>query len=558
MSEKFIFQLQDIHKSFGEHEVLKGITLSFFVGAKIGMIGNNGAGKTTLLNIIAGVDKDFDGTCKLRDGCTLGYVAQEPGLDADKTVWENIQDGVKELRDVQDRYNHLADTMGELEGDAAEKAFEEFGTLQDEMDSKNIWDLDRTVQRAMEALDCPDKDSGVTKLSGGEMRRVALCRTLLQKPDLLLLDEPTNHLDADAVAWLERHLAGFQGTVILITHDRYFLDNVVSWMLEIDRGQTIVFKGNYSDYLEEKAKRLDTEKRRDASRKRILEKELKWIRQTPKARQAKSKARIREFQKLVEQNADMPRDEGNIEIPIPPGPRLGARVISFEGVTKGFDGRTLINDLSFDLPPGGIIGVIGPNGTGKTTLMRMIMSDVEPDSGKIVLGKSVKVCYVEQGREALDDSKTVFEEITGGVDEIPFGDGWISSRAYVGRFRFRGNDQQKRIGELSGGQRNRAQMAKLLRHGGNVLLLDEPTNDLDLQTLRVLEEAIGNFPGCAVVVSHDRYFLNRVATHILAFEGEGHVHFFEGDYDTYHDWKRARREELGLSEESRSHIHKKF
>jgi energy-dependent translational throttle protein EttA len=561
MSEKFIFQLQDVRKNYGDKEVLSGITLAFYEGAKIGIIGNNGAGKTTLLNIIAGADKEFDGKAWIADGKSCGYVAQEPHLDPEKSVWENIQDGVADQVAVVNEYNDLTMTMGELEGDAADKAMERFDVLQGIMDGQNLWDLDRTIEMAMHALGAPPKDADVTKLSGGEQRRVALCRTLLQKPDLLLLDEPTNHLDADAVAWLERHLADFNGTVLLITHDRYFLDNVVGWMLEVDRGKGIPYEGNYSTYLEKKAKNLDSDKRRDAARKKVLEKELKWIRQTPKARQAKSKARVREFQRLLEQNQEMKAnssDEGRIEIPIPPGPRLGDRVIAFDGVTKGFGDRILIKDLTFDLPPGGIVGVIGPNGAGKTTLMNMIMDRLEPDAGSITLGKTVQVCYVDQGRASLDDTKTVFEEVTGGMDQIPFGDGWIDARAYCGRFRFRGGDQQKRVGELSGGQRNRCQMAKLLRHGGNVLLLDEPTNDLDLQTLRVLEEALENFPGSAVVVTHDRYFLNRVATHILAFEGDGHVHFFEGDYDTYVNWKKMRREELGLSEESRAHIHRKF
>ncbi|MEZ6195285.1 MAG: energy-dependent translational throttle protein EttA [Planctomycetota bacterium] len=561
MSEKFIFQLQDIHKSYGDKEVLSGITLAFLEGAKIGLIGNNGAGKTTLLNIIGEADTEFDGMAKIADGKTCGYVAQEPMLDPAKNVWENILAGVAELQAIVDEYNDLTMKLGELEGAEAEKAYERFSVLQDEMDGKNLWDLDRTIEMAMHALGAPPKDADVTKLSGGEKRRVALCRTLLQKPDLLLLDEPTNHLDADAVAWLERHLSEFEGTVILITHDRYFLDNVVGWMLEIDRGKAFPYKGNYSSYLEQKSQRLDSEKRRDAARKKVLDKELKWIRQTPKARQAKSKARVREFQRLLDQHQEAKAaqgDEGRIEIPIPPGPRLGDRVISFTGVNKAFGDKVLIKDLTFDLPPGGIVGVIGPNGTGKTTLMKMIIGRETADSGTIELGKTVHACYVDQGREALDDSKTVFEEITGGMDQIPYGDGWIDARAYCGRFRFRGGDQQKRVGELSGGQRNRCQMAKLLRHGGNVLLLDEPTNDLDLQTLRVLEEALEEFPGSAVVVTHDRYFLNRVATHILAFEGDGHVHFFEGDYDTYVDWKKARREELGLGEESRAHIHRKF
>ena len=558
MSPKFIFQLQDLHKRYGENEVLKGITLSFFDGAKIGVIGHNGSGKSTLLKIMAGVDKDFEGMAKLTDGKSVGYVDQEPQLNPDKDVWGNIQEAVAETKAILNRYEELSMQLGELEGETADKGYAEFDRLQSEIDAIDAWNLDNQLERAMHALGVPPKEATVGTLSGGEQRRVALCKMLLRRPDLLLLDEPTNHLDADAVAWLEHHLAEYQGTVILVTHDRYFLDNVVGWMLEIDRGKAIDFEGNYSSYLDQKAKKLSLDKRRDVSRRKVLERELDWMKQTPKARQAKSKARIREFKRLMDQHESMEVSEDNVDIPIPPGPRLGDRVIVFDGVSKGYDGRTLIDNLSFDLPPGGIIGVIGPNGAGKTTMMKMITGDVIPDSGTITIGKTVSPCYVDQGRATLDDSKTVFEEVTGGVDEIPFGDKVISSRAYVGRFRFRGNDQQKRIGELSGGQRNRAQMAKLLRQGGNVLMLDEPTNDLDLQTLRVLEEALQSFPGCAIVVSHDRYFLNRTATHIMAFEGDGHVHFFEGDYDTYHEWKKMRREEMGLNEASKKGKYRKF
>ncbi|MCB9833608.1 MAG: energy-dependent translational throttle protein EttA [Planctomycetes bacterium] len=558
MSEKFIFQVQDLHKRFGENEVLRGITLAFFEGAKIGVIGHNGSGKSTLLRIMAGEDKDFEGSAKVADGKSIGYVSQEPKLDPTKNVRENLQEAVAETQAIIDRFNDLSMQLGELEGDAADKAYAEFDRLQAEIEARDGWNLDNQLERAMHALGVPPGDADVTKLSGGEQRRVALCKTLLRRPDLLLLDEPTNHLDADAVAWLENHLAQYQGTVILVTHDRYFLDHVVGWMLEVDRGKGIPYKGNYSAYLEQKAKMLDLEKRREASRRKVIERELDWMRQTPKARQAKSKARIREFQRLMEEHQAMEIQDDSVDIPIPPGPRLGSKVIQFNGVCKAYGDRVLIQDLTFDLPPGGIIGVIGPNGAGKTTLMKMVTGEVTADSGTIDIGPTVKPCYVDQGRAALDDSKTVFEEVTGGVDEIPFGDKMISSRAYVGRFRFRGNDQQKRIGELSGGQRNRAQMAKLLRQGGNVLMLDEPTNDLDLQTLRVLEEALQSFPGCAIVVSHDRYFLNRTATHILAFEGDGHVHFFEGDYDTYVDWKKARREELGLGEESKKGKYRKF
>ncbi len=562
MSEKFIFQVQDLHKQYAENEVLKGITLSFFEGAKIGVIGHNGCGKSTLMRIMAGEDPDFEGKAKLADGKTVGYVSQEPTLNPDKDVWGNIQEGVADINAILDRYNELSIEMGDLEGEAAEKAYAEFDRLQSEIEAQDAWNIDVRLERAMHALGVPPKDSNVTTLSGGEQRRVAICKILLSKPDLLLLDEPTNHLDADAVDWLEHHLAEYQGAVIMITHDRYFLDNVLKgadgWMLEIERGMGIPFKGNYSAYLEQKAKLLSVEKRRDTSRRKILEREMSWMKQTPKARQAKSKARIREFERLMSEHENFEVKEDSVDIPIPPGPRLGNRVIVFEDVSKAYGDNVLIENLSFELPPGGIIGVIGPNGAGKTTMMKMITGEVTPDTGTITIGKTVQTCYVDQGRAALDDSKTVFEEVTGGSDEIPYGDGTISSRAYVGRFRFRGNDQQKRIGELSGGQRNRAQMAKLLRQGGNVLMLDEPTNDLDLQTLRVLEEAISNFPGCAIVVSHDRYFLNRTATHIMAFEGEGKVRFFEGDYDTYLDWKKMKREEEGLGEESKKGKHRKF
>ncbi len=562
MSEKFIFQVQNLHKRYAENEVLKDITLGFFEGAKIGVIGHNGSGKSTLMRIMSGEDTDFEGTARLADGKTVGYVSQEPPLSMDKDVWGNIEEGVSEIKDIVKRWEDLSAKLGDLEGDAAEKGYAEFDRLQAEIDIRDGWNIDNQLERAMHALGVPPKDAQISTLSGGEQRRVAICKALLARPDLLLLDEPTNHLDADAVDWLEHHLKEYQGAVIMITHDRSFLDNVLDgadgWMLEIDRGKGIPYKGNYSAYLSQKTKLLDVEKRRDVSRRKILEREMSWMKQTPKARQAKSKARIREFQRLMDEHRNFDVKDDSVDIPIPPGPRLGNRVIVFEDVSKAYGDNVLIKNLTFELPPGGIIGVIGPNGAGKTTMMKMITGEVTPDSGTITIGKTVKPCYVDQGRAALDDSKTVFEEVTGGTDEIPYGDGTISSRAYVGRFRFRGNDQQKRIGELSGGQRNRAQMAKLLRQGGNVLMLDEPTNDLDLQTLRVLEEALQHFPGCAVVVSHDRYFLNRTATHILAFEGEGVVHFFEGDYDTYVDWKKMKRDEAGLGEESKKSKYRKF
>ncbi len=559
MSKEFVFQTDDLRKSYGEHEVLRGISLSFYHGAKIGVIGHNGCGKSTLLRILAGEDKEFEGQARLDPNSSVGYVCQEPALNPDLDVWGNLQEAVKETHDLLKQHEELGEKLGEpLDDDEMQKTLDKLQEVGELIDLKDGWDVDRHLERAMEALKLPPKDADVNVLSGGEQRRVALCKTLIRQPQLLLLDEPTNHLDAETVAWLEHHLAEYQGTVILVTHDRYFLDNVVGWMLEIDKGRAAPFKGNYTAYLEQKSAMLDANRKRELSRKKVFERELSWIKQTPKARRAKSKARIREFEKMAEEHREMQLQEDTVDLPIPPGPRLGNRVVSCDAVCKGYGDRTLIKDLTFDLPPGGIIGVIGTNGTGKTTLLKMIIDEIKPDSGTITVGKTVVHCYVDQSRASLDDSKTVFEEITGGSDEIPYGDKRISSRAYVGRFRFRGGDQQKRIGELSGGQRNRAQMAKLLRHGANLLLMDEPTNDLDLQTLRVLEEALQEYAGCAVVVSHDRYFLNRIATHILAFEGDGVVHFFEGDFDTYLDWKKARRDELGLSDENKAAKHRRL
>lgn len=557
MAEQYIYQTHELRKRYADKEVLKGISLSFYFGAKIGVIGSNGAGKSTLLKIMAGEDKEFEGFARLADGATVGYVSQEPSLNQDLDVWGNVQEAVSEKRALLAEYEALNEKLAEpLDDNAMQKVLDRLAHVTEVIEKDDLWELDRHLERAMHSLGLPPKDAKISTLSGGEKRRVGLCKTLLRKPDLLLLDEPTNHLDADSVDWLEHHLKEYQGTVILITHDRYFLDNVVNWMLEIEFGKGTPFEGNYSAYLEQKQKKLDITKRQESARQKVLARELEWIRQSPSARRAKSKARIKNYERLIAQEVEVAEEA--IDLLLPPGPRLGDRVVSFSGVSKSYGGRALIKDLTFDLPPGGIIGVIGPNGMGKTTLMKMIVGQVKPDEGSISLGATTAPCYVDQTRESLDDQKSVFEEITGGLDELPFGTKMVSSRAYVGRFRFTGGDQQKKVGELSGGQRNRVQLAKLLRKGGNLLLLDEPTNDLDLQTLRVLEEALQSFPGCAVVVSHDRYFLNRVATHIIAFEGNGVVHFFEGDYDTYHDWKKKRREEMGLGEESKAGRYRKL
>jgi sulfate-transporting ATPase len=541
MPDKIIFQLQDLRKFFGQREVLKGITLSFLEGAKIGVIGPNGAGKSTLLRIIAGVDKQFEGVAKPVGDLSIGYLAQEPPLNDDLDVIGNLKEAVKPLLDIEARYNALAEA-GEMG--------EEFEHLSEEMAHKEIWELDSRLEQAATALGLPPMDADVQRLSGGERRRVGLCKLLLQHPDMLLLDEPTNHLDTDAVEWLEHHLKEYHGTVILVTHDRYFLDNVVGWMLEIERGRGRPYQGNYSEYLQQKQNELEARRGQNEQRERVIARELDWIRKTPKARTTRSKSRLQRYKELVEQKAEDALDA--VELRIPPGPRLGNKVVEFRHVTKGYGGRTLIQDLSFELPPGGVLGVIGHNGVGKTTMLKMIVGREKPDSGEVVIGPTVKLTWLDQSRTILDDTKSVYDNITEGNPQIPFGSKLLDGRAYVARFNFKGEDQQKLLSECSGGMRNRVLLAKMLRHPANVILLDEPTNDLDLETLRVLEEAIQEYPGSAIVVTHDRYFLNRVTTHILAFEGEGVVRFFDGDFEAYHEWREKDRAARGVGPVSRA------
>ena len=537
----YIFQIENLRKTVDDGRVIiKPMNLSFFHGAKIGVIGANGAGKSTLLRIMAGVDTDHEGIARAAAGTSIGYLAQEPQLDTSQDVRGNVEKGVAETRALLDRFDSVTARFGEdLSPDEMEKLLEEQGDVQAQIDAADAWDLDRKIDIAMDALRVPPGDADVTTLSGGEQRRVALCRLLLAQPDLLLLDEPTNHLDAESVAWLERHLAEYAGTVVAITHDRYFLDNVAEWILEMDRGHGVPWHGNYSGWLEQKQDRLAKEEKQASARQRTLQRELEWIRMSPRARQAKSKARVSAYEALV---ADGDAEtEGRAEIVIPLPERLGEKVIVATSLRKAYGEKLLFDDLNFSLPPGGIVGVIGPNGAGKTTLFRMILGDEQPDEGSLELGKSVHLACVDQSRDALDADKTVFEEITDGVMELRFGRRKINPRAYCSGFNFKGSDQQKRVGDLSGGERNRVHLAKLLRTGGNVLLLDEPTNDLDVDTLRSLEEALLRFAGCAVVVSHDRWFLDRIATHILAFEGESEVVFFEGNHHDYEaDYKRRK------------------
>jgi ATP-binding cassette ChvD family protein len=533
MAHEFVYTMQDVGKVVGEGRViLEGITLAFFPGAKIGVLGANGAGKSSLLRIMAGLDEDHLGEARPTPGVRVGHLAQEPALTSGKTVREIVEEGVGDTRALLHRFEEISAKFGEpLDDDAMNALLEEQAKLQDRIDAIGAWELDRTLDVASEALRLPEPDTDVSVLSGGERRRVALCRLLLQKPDLLLLDEPTNHLDAESVAWLERFLKDYPGTVVAITHDRYFLDNAAEWILELDRGRGIPWKGNYTSWLEQKEQRLVLEEKQASSRRRTLERELEWIKMSPRARQAKGKARITAFERL--QSEEEQRAPDTVEIAIPPGPRLGDMVLEVEHLSKGYDGRLLIDDLSFQLPRGGIVGVIGGNGAGKTTLFRMIVGQEKPDAGTLRLGETVKLAYVDQSRDALDPDKTVWQEISGGEERMRVGGREINSRAYVGSFNFRGADQQKRVGMLSGGERNRLQLAKLLQSGGNVLLLDEPTNDLDVDTLRALEEALLGFAGCVVVISHDRWFLDRIATHMLAFEGDSHVEWFAGNYADY-------------------------
>ncbi len=530
---QYVYHMHKVSKAYpGGKQVLKDISLSFFPGAKIGVVGLNGAGKSTLLKIMAGTVDDFLGEAKAADGIRVGYLAQEPQLDPSKDVLGNAMEGVAEKKAIIDRYNEIA-------ANYSDETADEMAKLQDEIDAANLWDLDAQVEQALDALRCPPGDADVTKLSGGEKRRVALTKLLLSKPDILLLDEPTNHLDAESVAWLERYLKEYTGCVILVTHDRYFLDTITEWTLELDRGHGVPYKGNYSSWLEQRAKREQTEKGAEESKAKALSRELEWIRSSPKARQAKSKARITAYEKMAEEANQ--QEISKAQIQIAQGPRLGGVVVEVDGVSKAFADRLLVENLSFKLPPGGIVGVIGPNGAGKTTLFKMITGVEKPDAGAIRLGPTVKYSYVDQSRDHLDDKKTVWEEISGGLDMMKLGEKKeMSSRAYCGWFNFKGADQQKKVGLLSGGERNRVHLAKMLKQGGNLLLLDEPTNDLDTETLSSLESALEDFPGCAVVISHDRFFLDRLCTHILAFEGDSHVEWFEGNFADYEEDKKRR------------------
>ena len=544
MSRQYIFTIEHLTKKHGQKEVLKDIWLAFYPGAKIGVLGSNGAGKSTLLRIMAGVDKNFDGVARLAPGFTVGYLSQEPQLNPNKDVQGNVAEAVAERRAILDRYNEISMKLGEVTDDnEMQKLCDEMAKLQDVIDTANLWDLDRQVELAMSVMNLPPGDADVTKLSGGERRRVALCQLLIRQPDLLLLDEPTNHLDAESIQWLEQHLAQYPGTVVAVTHDRYFLDNVAKWILELDRGQGIPWEGNYSSWLEQKQKRLQLEQKQAAARQKTLARELEWIRMAPRARQAKSKARLAAYEKLASEQFEERPEE--LEIQIPPGKHLGELVIEADKLRKVYGDRVIFEDLSFRLPAGGIVGVIGPNGAGKTTLFRLMTGQEKSDGGAMKIGPTVEFGYVDQNRDSLKGENSVYQEISGGNDLLEMGGRKLNARAYVSRFNFRGPDQEKKVGDLSGGERNRVHLAKLLRKGCNLLLLDEPTNDLDVDTLRALEEAIINFAGCAVVISHDRWFLDRVATHILAFEGDGYVHWCEGNFQVYEE---QRRERLGIKE----------
>ncbi|MEN1681391.1 MAG: energy-dependent translational throttle protein EttA [Planctomycetota bacterium] len=536
-NQKYIYQIAGLTKKHGQREVLKEIDLAFYPGAKIGVLGRNGAGKSTLLRIMAGIDKEFEGKAGITEGYTVGMLQQEPELNEEKDVFGNVMEAVAEKKAVLEEYEKVGEAYGEPDAD-----FDKLAKRQEELDALinagNLWELDRQIEIAMDAINLPPKDAEVGKLSGGEKRRVALCQILLRKPDLLLLDEPTNHLDAESILWLEHHLAQYQGTIVAITHDRYFLDNVAQWILEIEYGRCYPFEGNYTAWLDQKAKRLEADEKKKSARQKTLAKELEWIRTNPKGRQTKNKARIKNYEDLVAQEFEEKTEE--LEIQIPPGPRLGDQVIDAVNLTKAFGDRVIFENVNFRLPPGGIVGIIGPNGAGKTTLLKMLMGQEEPTTGELNFGPTVALGYVDQSRDNLDPNKTVWEEISGGLDLIEMGKRQVNSRAYVSRFNFQKTDQQKKVGVLSGGERNRVHLAKLPRGGSNVLLLDEPTNDLDVDTLRALEEAVATFVGCAVVVSHDRWFLDRLATHILAFEGDGYVHWCEGNFYAYEQQKAER------------------
>ena len=545
---QFVYFMDGVSKTYpGGKKVFENIRLNFLPGVKIGVVGVNGAGKSTLLKIMAGMDKDFSGEAWAAEGARVGYLPQEPHLEESLNVRENVMLGVAAKKAILDRYNELAMNYSDETAD-------EMARLQDEIDSQNLWDLDSQIDVAMEALRCPPDDADVTVLSGGERRRVALCKLLLEAPDMLLLDEPTNHLDAETIAWLQQHLIDYKGTILCVTHDRYFLDSITGWILELDRGRGIPYEGNYSSWLEQKAKRLEQEAREDKAKQKTLERELEWIRQGAKARQAKQKARINAYNELADQSE---RERvGKAQIVIPNGPRLGGKVVEVSGLTKAMGDKLLIENLDFTIPPGGIVGVIGPNGAGKSTLFRMITGQETPDAGTIEIGDTVQMSYVDQSRDSLDANKTVWEEISGGAELISLGDAEVNSRAYCGSFNFKGGDQQKKVGLLSGGERNRVHMAKLLKSGGNLLLLDEPTNDLDVETLRALEDALTDFAGCAIVISHDRFFLDRICTHILAFEGDAHVEWFQGNFEDYEEDKKRRLGPDAL--EPKRLKHKKF
>jgi len=554
MAGEYVFTISGLSKTYGAKTVLENINLSFYHGAKIGIVGENGSGKSTLLKIMAGEDTEFDGKADPLKGTRIGFISQEPHLDMNKTVRENVEDAFSEVKKLLNEFNEVSAKMGEpLPDEEMEKALEKMGRLQDQIDAVDGWELDRQINVAMDALVLPPDDQQPSTLSGGEARRVALCRALLQKPDILLLDEPTNHLDAETVQWMEETLANYPGNVIVSTHDRYFLDNITKWILELENGRGIPFEGNYTSWLEQKAGLLKQRDKTASSLQRKVDQELEWLRASPSARRKKNKSRISDYEKLVAQKMEV--DENTLDIQIDSGPKLGEKVIEATGLTKGYNNNPLIKNLTFSIPRGAVVGLIGPNGTGKTTLFRMVVGEESPDAGKIEIGSSVKLSYVDQHRHDLDGDKTIFEEITGGTDQIEVGGRSINSRSYVGKFNFKGSDQQKKVANLSGGERNRVHLAKLLRRGGNVLLLDEPTNDLDVTTLRNLESAILNFSGCVLVISHDRFFLNRICTHLLVFEGESKVRWFEGNFEEYQE---KRREELGGREENRRSKYKKL